>query len=365
MQLLKTATILLVALLFTTCLDEIDLGQGESLPDGIVLQGRINAGDGGEDHDVRVKLERLFIAQESNRPDQVVTATVTLENSEGQSISLPFRDGAYRASITPGDASFRVESGLGFRVRVMTRENEEYETDFDVLQQPLDVEAARAVIGTVEVENNVGVTVELPAMLYDITAPVEYPDGTPTFLRWTLERTYKVTDQPVIAPFNLNDPKPCYVTRAFDGSNLILFNSLESSLDRVENFPLTSQVIDFEYSEGYVMTIFQEALSREAFEYFDQIDRISSRESSLFEPPGGPVVGNARDVNGLTTNVFGFFYASSRSSARVAVSPEQAGNPGFFCPLVPSTSPFPPPNDCDDCQFISGSDLMKPVWFPF
>lgn len=355
----------ILGLLFSTCLDEIDLGQGEALPDGIVFQGRINAGNDGESTDVSVKLERLFVAEGSNRPNQVVTASASIENSEGQSRDLRFGDGAYEATIDNNDPDFRVEPGLGYRIRVITLEGEEYLTEFDVLPEPLAIEEAEAELTTIEVLNQVDVPVSVPAMRFDVTAPVRYPDGSPTFLRFTLERTYKVTDAPGILPFSMNDPKVCYVSRALDGGNLVLFNSLETSADRVEDFLLTFDRVDYEYSEGYVMTIFQEAISREAYEYFDQVDRIASRESSLFEPPAGPVVGNAFDVNGNTSNVFGFFYATNRTQARVAVSPGQAGNPGPFCPLTRPPSPFPSANDCDDCLRINGSFLNRPSWFPF
>lgn len=353
------------ALLLTNCLDEIDLGQGEALPDGIVFQGRINAGNDGELTDVAVKLERLFVAQGSNRPDQVVTASASIENSEGQSRDLRFLDGAYRATIDDNDPDFRVEAGLGYRVRVLTLQGEEYLTEFDILPDPLAIEEADAELTAVEILNQVDLPVTVPAMRFDVTAPVRYPDGSPTFLRFTLERTYKVTDLPEIRPFDMNDPKVCYVSQPLDGGDLILFNSLETSVDRVEDFLLTFDPIDYEYAEGYVMTIFQEALSREAYEYFDQVDRIASRESSLFEPPAGPVVGNAFDVNGNTSNVFGFFYATNRTQARVAVSPEEAGNPDFFCPLSRPPSPFPTANNCDDCLMINGSFLNRPSWFPF
>lgn len=363
--LFKLTSLVIFMLLLTTCLDEIDLGQGEALPDGIVFQGRINAGNDGEPTDVAVKLERLFIAMESNRPDQVVTAMASIENSEGQSRDLRYIDGFYRATIDNNDPDFRVAAGLGYRIRVITREGEEYLTAFDVLPEILEVEEANAELTTIEILNQVDVPIEIPAYRYDVTAPVRYPDGSPTFIRWTLERTYKVTDTPEVFPFQNNDPKVCYVSRALDGGNLVLFNSLEATVDRVEDFLLAFDPVDFEYAEGYVMTIFQETLSREAYEYFDQVNRIQSRESSLFEPPAGPVVGNAFDVNGLTENVFGFFYATNRTQTRIAISPEEAGNPQQLCPLSRPPSPFPTANDCDDCLRINGSVTVRPSWFPF
>lgn len=347
------------------CLDEIELAQGAALLEGIVIQGRINADVETGGADVQVRLERLFQFENSNRPDQVVTATLAVENSEGQSLVLPFRDGAYRATVAEGDASFRIEPGIGYRLRVQTQEGEEYETDFDVLPQPLQAESAGASIGLTTVDDLNGNPVQELAIFYDITAPVRYADGSPTFLRWTLEQTYKVTDTPEIGPNRNNDPKPCYITLPFESDELFLFNSLESSGDRVENFPLVFQVANFRYAEGHVMTILQEAISRKAYEYFDQVNQIASRDASLFEPPGGPVVGNARDVSGETVNVFGYFYAANRTTARVAVSPDDAMNPNVFCPLIRAPSPFPSPNACDDCRTLAGSDVTRPDFFPF
>lgn len=365
MAIFRVFVLIVFSLLSVACLDEIDLAQGTALPDGIVVQGRLNVDVETGNADVQVRLERLFQFANSNRPDQVVTATLTLENSEGQNMVLPFRDGAYRATIALNDNSFQITPGVGYRIRVQTQENEEYETDFDVLPQPLQAESAGASIGLALVEDLNGNPAQEPAFFYDITAPVRYPDGSPTFLRWTLEQTYKVTDFPEVRPFLGNDPKACYVSIAFEGDELYLFNSLEQSGDRVENFPLAFQLIDFRYAEGNVMTILQEAISREAYEYFNQVNQIASRDASLFEPPGGPVVGNARDVNEMTTNVFGFFYAANRTLARVAISPEDAMNPNTFCPLLRSPSPFPQPNACDECLMLTGADVSRPDFFPF
>ncbi len=353
---------LLLALALFSCLDEIDLNQGAALPEGIVLQGRINA---GAPSDVRIRLERLFRFENSNRPDQVANATVVLENSDGQTLNLPFRDGAYRATIPAGDPNFLVAPGLGYRVRVATREGEAYETDFDVLPAPLAPDGASGEPSIVTRLNAAGDEIMVPGFAYNISGPIRYPDGSPAFIRWTLEQTWKVTDEPGIFPFNENDPKVCYVTQPFEGNDLFLLNSLDIPANRVDNFPIAAQPRDFRYAEGNVMTIYQEALSRAAYEYFDQVRRIASTEASIFEPPGGPIVGNARDVNGLTSNVFGFFYATSRSEVRVPISPAQAENPGRFCPLVRSPSPNPQPNSCDDCLRIEGAELPRPSWFPF
>ncbi|MEL7160229.1 MAG: DUF4249 family protein [Bacteroidota bacterium] len=354
----------LLLVLLTACLDEIDLTQGDALPEGIVLQGRINLDSNDNEAEARITLERLFNFADSNRPDRVANATVTLENSEGQTINLPFRDGAYRAEI-PLNAGFRVAPGLGYKVVVTTREGENYETAFDVMPEPIALERVEASIGVAPRLNAIGTEVMDTAVFYNVTGPVRYPNGEPSYIRWTTNQTYKVTDTPMHFSVRDNEPKVCYITQGFMGANINLYQSQNSSVSRVEDFPITFQFVDFPYAEGNVMTIFQEAISQEAFIYFDQIGKIASTDASIFEPPGGPVIGNARDVNGNTSNVFGFFYAANRSSVRVAVAPEEVGFPTPFCPRPPSQSPTPSFNSCDDCLIINGSELSRPSWFPF
>ncbi|MEO0734221.1 MAG: DUF4249 family protein, partial [Bacteroidota bacterium] len=327
--------------LCAACLDEIDLTQGEALPEGIVLQGRINLDSRDNEASVRITLERLFNFANSNRPDRVANATVTLENSEGQSVRLPFRDGAYRADLGVNNPDFRVAPGLGYRALVTTAEGEEYETDFDVMPGAIDLENVTATLGVAPRLNPIGVEELDPAVFYNVTGPVRYPNGDPSYIRWTTDQTYKVTDTPMHFTVRNNEPKSCFVTQSFNGGTVNLYQSQDNSLTRLEDFPIAHQFVGFSYAEGNVMTVFQEVISQEAFIYFDQINKIASTEASIFEPPGGPVVGNARDVNGVTANVFGFFYAANRSTVRVAVAPEDVGSPSLFCPRPPSMSPNP------------------------
>lgn len=358
----KLLLLLPVFVLLTNCIDEIDLTDGEPLPDGVVVTGRLNVE--GDVADVEMRLERLFRFGESNRPDRVVNALVTLENSEGQSLVLPFRDDAYRAEFPEADPDFRIEPGIGYRIRANIGE-ERYLTEFDVLPAALQIGDITTRPGTVERETAAGTIEDAPAIDYLIDAPLTYPDGQPTFIRYTAEQTFKVTDTPMIGPNRNNPPKPCYVTRAVDGDEVTVVSSLTTDATQLMNFPLAAQVIDSRFAEGNVLTAYQEMLTRAAFDYFDQIGSIASTDASIFEPPGGPVVGNASEVNGLTQNVFGFFYATNRSFVRVAVSPDEAGNPTPRCPMPPSMSPFPAPTSCDDCSTLNNSLIERPDWFPF
>lgn len=349
-------SLLVLAAVLGSCIDEIELGQGLPLPEGIVLQGRINVED--TISDVRITLEELFRFENSNRPRQIVTATVRLINEDEQSITLPYRNGSYVASLENDDPAFTIREGTSFRVEVETREGLRFASRAETLPQKLEIERAYWRPGLASIINAIGEPQDVPGATYLVDAPLVYPDGSSAFLRWTLEETYQQTDE---STDTITGRKTCYINIPFEARNLRLNGAINPGVTRIEDFDLGTNRISFRYAEGNYMTIRQEALTRDAFEYFDQIASIASTELSIFEPPGGPVAGNVFDVEGEINNVFGYFYVARQSVARVPVRPEEVGNPTPGCPLMAGMPP--PVNRCTDCLIVDNSTTVRPPWW--
>ncbi|THH37710.1 DUF4249 family protein [Neolewinella litorea] len=358
----RVPALLMLALLLLGCVDEIDLGQADSLPEGIVVRGRLAVEPDGAV--AEVNLERLFQFS-SNLPNQVVSARVTLENTEGQSLILPYRAGAYRLDIGLDNPEMTIRPGIGYRLTILTQEEEAYQSEFDVLQPPLPIESVGRSFVDLQTTSPAGTPVTVPGIAYTVSAPVRYPDGTPARLRYQLEVDYALTDEPVQFPFTNNDPKTCYIRQNLAGNRLYLLDGRDAASDRVTDYPLATVRVNHLYAEGNYTTVYQEALSRGAFSYFSQIASIADQDASIFGSPPGPVAGNVTDLNGLTPNVFGYFYATNRTLDRIAVTPEEAGNPSFFCPLPPPERPNAPPTTCDDCLRLDGSSLTPPPFWTF
>ena len=346
---------LLAALLFG-CIDEIDLTQGLPLPDGIVVSGRLLVGE--DVIDAEVLLEELFRFENSNRPAQIVTADVRIVNSDGQELELRFRDGIYRGSAPAGDPTFRAEDGMSFNVKVRTRAGNSFVSTPEVLPPALEATGATAELTTVTIENQAGVPNDLPAIEYRINTPLRYPNGEAAYIRWLLTEFYQQTDMSTDTTTGI---KTCYTSAPFEGNEVKVVGPSEN-ITELSNFALGKNRITFRYAEGNHMEIRQEAISRQAFEYFDQVNSIASTELSIFEAPGGPVVGNIKSEDGSINNVFGYFYVTQPSFVRVPVTPDQAGNPTLACPLE---TDFPPPvNRCTDCLVASNSaTLVRPPWW--
>lgn len=348
--------LLLVAMMTTTCLDEIDLAQGLPLPEGIVVSGRMLV---GEDFiEAEVILEELFRFENSNRPDQVVTATVSVVNSEGQSMPLSFRNGVYFGQLPVNDPSFRAEDGMSFTVDVLTQDGANYFSEPEVLAPSLPVGEAFAERTEVEIMDLVGNSTFVPAMEYKINTPLRYPNGEPAFLRWLMTEVYQLTDED-LDEITL-EPKVCYVPLPFAGLEVKVIGNI-GGVDAVEGFSLGKNAIDFAYGEGNYMVIRQESISERAFTYFDQVSQIASRDLSIFEAPGGPILGNIRSSDDAISNVYGYFYVARPSVARVPVTPAEADNPVSGCPLL---SDMPPPtNRCTDCLIVRNASTTRPEWW--
>ncbi len=354
---LRLPPLLFLLALCWSCVDEIDLTQGLPLPDGIVVSGRLLVGT--DVAEAEVILEELFRFENSNRPAQIVTAEVRVVNEDGQELPLVYRNGVYRGSVPAGDPAFRTSEGMRFSVLVTTREGANYASEPEELLPPIVPTSARAVPGTAEVINASGVPENRPAMEYLLSTPLRYADGSAAYVRWLMDEYYAQTDE---STDTITGIKTCYINLPFEGTKVKVLGNVGGDTPSLTDFSLGKNPISFRYAEGNYMEIRQEAISREAFDYYSQVNAIASQELSIFEPPGGPIVGNVRSVEGTTTNVFGYFYVASPAIIRVPVTRAEAGNPVFACPL---TAGMPPPvNRCTDCLVASNtSTTVRPPWW--
>jgi len=50
----------------------------------------------------------------------------------------------------------------------------------------------------------------------------------------------------------------------------------------------------FVYAEGYYLSVYQQAISEQAYEYWRQINLLTNRDGSIFEQPSGKIITNFR-----------------------------------------------------------------------
>lgn len=94
---------------------------------------------------------------------------------------------------------------------------------------------------------------------------------------------------------------------------------------------VTNVVVDSRMN--YIIDIYANAMSREAFVFWSEAQRQLGRGGGVFDPPFAPVVGNIRNVDDPEEVVLGYFHAYARTMTRYCFSRE--GVPGNFeIPIV-------------------------------
>ena len=213
--------------------------------------------------------------------------------------------------------------------------------------------------------NGLGDNVRLPFLDFSVETPIRLAEGQEekARLKWDFRRTYAVTDENQIG----NGPgKRCYLSEVPDPTRLAVQDGNLIDKDVITTV-VYDELINPRFAEGYYLTVIQQSLSSEAFEYWDAVAQSIERTGNLFEPPAGRIRTNFEIQSGTgNSDIFGFFYVTNETSSHFYVSPETAGSPKTFCP--PPPTPGVPGGGCAvpvccDCLSAAGSTLSKPLFW--
>ena len=180
-----------------------------------------------------------------------------------------------------------------------------------------------------------------------------------TFLKWEVDGQYQFNEYKFPGPDVVN--RTCYV---FDNLPLgdieILRASSNDQID-INKIEIKSVKVNHKFASNYCFHIRQETLSREAYDYWEKIKKITESEGSLFENPFGRVQGNIININDENDEIMGYFSASGIAVKKAFVPLEVVNNPKSPCPTYrdPILGPA-----CKDCLTLKKSSLIKPAYWP-
>ena len=349
MDRLLYSLLFMLVLFAPACLDEIEIENADRPEDGYVVQAKLIQGSPSY---VEVKVEQLFFYTSNiNRP--VNNALVSLikntgERYEFQDIPL---DGIYSAYLEQVD--FPVTVGQEYRIEVEITPEIRLQSDWDkVHAAPIadHISWGFTEIETVSVD---GLISRSPGIQFDITTPIT-TTAERARLRWEFIDAYQVTD-------NLNFT--CYIENPYQNSKLFLLDGNTVAPDTIRDYPLFTDRLGIRHIEGYYLSVFQQALSPEAFNYWEQVAALLEREGTVFDNPAGTVSSNINNPADSTQLVYGFFSAYSQDTLRRFFTREEMGNLNFYCPRPPTSQAPPPVTVCDGCIDALGSSYNKPYYW--
>jgi hypothetical protein len=351
-----------LGLIIWGCLEEIDLEVDPEFQDNVVIQGSFVIGDPSVVH---VRVTKLFDFT-SNGREALSVRRVSLFDEDGNQVELETGDavGDYTLEIPRNDPNFSVSPEKSYYVEINTFDGRTFRSTPE--RAPTVPEAKELTPRIILIDEFGADGTPRPQEYVEFLLDTELENNEEgTFLRWISERTFRSTDEAISDLYT--EPKTCYITERAPVSFLPVASS-ELFTGEIQEFPVFQERIGFRFSEGYYLTVFQQSLTREAHRYWSNVASLINRDGTIFEPPVGQVPSNISNVDDPEDETFGFFYATQQDTIRLYISPEYAGNPRQYCPVIFNN--VPPGFDycetvsvCCDCLTAPRSQLERPEFW--
>jgi len=189
-----------------------------------------------------------------------------------------------------------------------------------------------------------------------ILTSLDVPDVSEgLFLKWDVEGEFELRE---FIPGSL-DNRTCYVKDNINLNNVSLLDGslLSGSLNGLEIIELE---VNNKFADRYCVHVIQTSISKQAFDYWQNVGEVLDRTGSLFETPPGRIKGNISNANNPQEEVLGIFYASAVDSMRLFLDGERID---VLRRCIARSMPFI--EECDNCLIIPGASLERPpYWIP-
>jgi len=339
-QTIKFCLIVSLAMLTLSCLDEIELGQGAPLEDGIALSGRMRVT--GNRASVSFRGGRLFRFT-SNRGERLLNAEVLLELNDGTNYLLDYDldSDLFEANFTLPASG---QTPLQARIRVNTGEGDNYLSDWDPIPEAMIPDTLIPIQNFDEEGKPVSIT-------YELRTPARRADGSGVPFLYRYSQSYRV-----LSPFP--PTQYCYFEERLRQTQFTVMAPKADYPGDLRSINVYTDNVDWQYAEGFYLNVTQEPISDAAYDYFSKFLSFD-RDRSIFEAPPGNLPGNFSSLSDPEQErIFGFFYTTRSQLIR-------AGIPGGEVDVVPFCVPIGnyDNNRCSNCGEAGGGG--RPSYWTF
>jgi hypothetical protein len=340
----------------------------------LVVDGFIQIGDGS----ARIYLSRTHALDDSLPHIPENGATVSLSGSNSGFFSFyAAAGGVYQCDNLPADYS------QTYQLNIRTFDGKEYISDTVTPIQSPEIDSIHW---------------ELNPPGIQISVTTHDAPGNSPYYRWTYAGTWehraKFESLLIYQNGGLqvrgSDQQIYKCWKTDTTTDLLISSSAKLKQDLIYEQPIKfiDQGAD-ELSQLYTIIVYQNKLSRQAYEYWDNLKKNTELRGSLFDPQPSQVSGNMRCITDPNEPVIGFVSMGTITSKRIFISnaelaywyfvyPYECGLPvdlnpseaarlfgsGFYVPLSQGTAGISATGEeCGDCRYTGGS-TTKPGFFP-
>ena len=186
-----------------------------------------------------------------------------------------------------------------------------------------------------------------------------------SYYKWDWVADYVIVQELFHAEQDPTMPDTCYVNQKTSGYVNLLQGNQNAAFST--EHPVSFVPADFKFNIKYGMNIVQYALSDQAAEFWEQVEKQINISGSIFDPTPARIVGNIKNTQDEDEEVLGYFGAYGQSDRRVFLDNLDVTvlldldtifhDDLDICALA---NPAESPNFCFNCWEFPGSQSQKP-----
>lgn len=346
----------------------------------------------------------------SNDPNQRVISVVTTNELSTKVTPVAatgrvLKDGEFLADLEspetgklqlPANLVFEEGSTYSFEI-TSTSGGSTFQTFPQLISAPSAPQSLTWRKGTDLSENSDGLVIEVPVVEILTEIPIE-PEQPAQYFRYQMETVYELREVPkesvdttitveerfvigvgtvydTVKLYTPDTVKTCYIPKRADEfpSVLVETNDLATGLARQ---PMLTREIDDSFKWKHFFNVYLHRIDERAYNYYRQLERLSSLNGSLYDEVPAAVRGNLFDVSDSTRIVLGYIELAVVDTLRLSLNEGDLGQiiqdgcrPGsgeeIECPpqLPHPTTGEPTPCKCWDCDIVYGKDKAKKPFY--
>ena len=332
---------LAVGIITTSCVDPIPLEPG-NMDGELVFYGVYTQLD--ESHYFSISRTTDF----GNPVPPVTGAQVVIFDSQGNSAQYAEKDsGIYQleAGVFPG------LPGRKYHVEITLANGLSFLSSPQTLSLPVEVDSIYFLVENEQVLGGSNILVDQTNINIYIDTPLSsHSNGAFGGLRWQVEEAYSFSDLPCHPFF---DPSlTCYFRIPNNESDVKLYG-IEGDQQYLSRYPVHSRILapDDQFVERHYFSIYQFALSPEAFDYWNKVKIVANQSGDLLDTPPAAVPGNIYQQNDPNSTALGYFEVSGKTVGRIYTLPHLIGG-NLVIETCPDSRDFIIQDKCCFCYLL-------------
>jgi hypothetical protein len=184
------------------------------------------------------------------------------------------------------------------------------------------------------------------------------------YFNWRVDHTYSFTE---LQCHPLHTPAICYIKRKFENDNIKTFSSENLNGGLLEGFRVASIKVspNWEFFEKHFFNVAQHSITRETYDYWETVKKVSQSTGSIFDIPPAPIYGNIYNIQDPEERVLGLFEVSAVDTIRTYTFAQDLEPLAVVdrCSILDYRSYRDPA--CCSCLSIPDSELERPYYWGF